>query len=377
MIRTFQMLRQVDPGFRDPAKVQTFQLTVPAADAPDTTRAGGPGPEQTIRIKHAILDRLTAVAGVASAGFSAFNDGLPLDGDGRTNAMFVEGKAPVAGVSSQKELQFVSPQFFETLRTPLIAGRTFDWNDVYQNRRVVLVSENVARTEWGSAPAAIGKRIATRSTGPWSEIVGVVKDVHHNGLNQPAPQVLAFPAVASATASFVIRSERVGTTGFLDELRKAVWLVNGNLSLTEVQTLGDLYQRSTARTSMTLQLLAITGAMALLLGLIGIYGVVSYSVSQRRREIGIRLALGARRGEVRMMFVRHALVLVGIGVAIGLGAAVGVTRLMESQLFGVSPLDPLTHLAVALVLTTAAGFASYLSAHRGSALNPVEVLKAQ
>lgn len=375
MIRTIQILRQVDPGFRDPGNVQTFQLTMPTADVPNAERAGVPSPEQTLRIKHAILDRLAAVAGVESAGFSAFNDGLPLDGDGRGNSIFVEGRIPVGGVTSPKEVQFVSPHFFETLLTPLIAGRTFDWNDVYQDRRVVLVSENLAHAEWGSASAALGKHIGTRRTGPWSEVVGVVKDVRHNGLSQPAPETVIFPVVASDTASFVIRSGRVGTTGFLDDLRKAVWSVNRNLSPASVQTLGDLYQRSMARTSMTLQLLAITGTMALLLGLIGIYGVVSYAVSQRRREIGIRLALGAAQGEVRWMFVRHALVLVGIGVAIGLGAAVGLTRLMESQLFGVSPLDPLTHLGVALVLTVAAGLASYVSAQRASALDPVEVLK--
>jgi ABC-type antimicrobial peptide transport system permease subunit len=151
--------------------------------------------------------------------------------------------------------------------------------------------------------------------------------------------------------------------------------VNSDLSLANVQTMGDLYERSMARTSMTLQLLAITGAIALLLGLVGIYGIVSYAISQRQREIGIRLALGAGQGEVRRMFVRHALALVGVGVAIGLGAAVGLTRLMESQLFGVRPLDPLTHVAMALLLSAAAGLASYLSAHRASALDPVEVLK--
>jgi predicted permease len=328
-------------------------------------------------MKHAILDRLAAVGGVESAGFSAFNDGLPLDGDGRSNSIFVEGRTPVDGVVSPKEIQFVSPHFFETLRTPLIAGRTFDWNDIYKDRRVVLVSENLARAEWGSASVALGKRIGQRRTGPWSEVVGVVKDVHHNGLSQPAPETVIFPVVPSDTASFVIRSARVGTIGFLEDLRKAVWSVNGNLSLASEQTLGDLYQRSMARTSMTLQLLAITGTMALLLGLIGIYGVVSYAISQRRREIGIRLALGAAQGEVRWMFVRHALVLVGIGVAIGLGAAVWLTRLMQSQLFGVSPLDPLTHLGVALALLAAAGLASYVSARRASALDPVEVLKGE
>jgi putative ABC transport system permease protein len=375
MIRTFQMLRQVDPGFRDPGNVQTFQLTIPTADVRDAGQAGVPGSGQTLRIQHAILDRLAAVAGVDSAGFSAFNDGLPLDGDGRAGAIFVEGRTTVDGVASPREFQFVSPHFFETLLTPVLAGRTFDWNDVDQNRPVVLVSENLARAEWGSASGALGKRIATRRSGPWLEVVGVVKDVHHNGLSQPAPETAIFPAVASDTASFVIRSTRVGTTGFLEDLRKAVWSVKGNLSLAGVRTLGDLYQGSMARTSMTLQLLAITGTIALLLGLIGIYGVVSYAISQRRREIGIRLALGAAQGQVRWMFVRHALVLVGTGVAIGLGAAVGLTRLMESQLFGVSPLDPLTHLAVALVLLAAAGLASYLSAQRASALDPVQVLK--
>ncbi len=377
MIRTFQTLRQVDPGFRDPDHVLTFQLTIPTADAPDAERAGVPGLEQAVRMKHAILEQLATVPGVESAGFSAFNDGLPLDGDGRSTSILVEGRTTVDDVTSPKEIQFVSPHFFETLLTPLIAGRTFDWNDVYQSRRVVLVSENLARAQWGSASAALGKRIGTRRTGPWSEVVGVVKDVHHNGLSQPAPETAIFPVVASDTASFVIRSERIGTPGFLDDLRKAVWSVNGSLSLASVQTLGDLYQRSMARTSMTLQLLAITGTMALVLGLVGIYGIVSCAISQRRREIGIRLALGAGYGEVRRMFVGHALVLVGIGVAIGLGAAVGLTRLMASQLFGVSPLDPLTHVAVALVLTAAAGLASYLSAQRASALDPVEVLKGE
>ncbi|HSQ50727.1 MAG TPA: FtsX-like permease family protein [Nitrospiraceae bacterium] len=128
---------------------------------------------------------------------------------------------------------------------------------------------------------------------------------------------------------------------------------------------------------MTLQLLAITGVMALVLGVIGIYGIVSYAVSQRRREIGIRLALGARHGEVRGMFVRRALTLVAMGVTIGLGAALALTRLMQSQLFGVSPLDPLTHLSVAILLVAAAAAASYVSAYRASALDPVEVLRGE
>ena len=331
-----------------------FQLTIPTADLAVAERAGGPDPGPTVRMQHQLLDRLVAIPGVESAGFSSSNDGLPLDGDGRSASIFVEGRTPVSGAAALTEIQFVSPHFFETLRTPLIAGRTFDWNDVYQERRVVLVSQNLARAQWGSAHAALGMRIGGAPSPPWWEVVGVVTDVHHDGLSQPAPEVVIFPAVASETASFVIRSERVGTTAFLEDLQNAVWSLNANLALASVQTLGT---------------------MALLLGLVGIYSVVSYAISQRHREISIRLALGAGYGEVRWMFVRGALVLVGIGVAIGLGAAVGLTRLMESQLFGVSPLDPSVYLAGGLLLMAAAGAASYLSARRGSALNPVEVLQ--
>ena len=203
----------------------------------------------------------------------------------------------------------------------------------------------------------------------------MVKDVRHHGLDEPAPETITLPPIARETATFVVRSERAGTSAFVDELRRAVWSVNGNLSLASVRTLGEMYERSMARTSMTLELLALTGFLALILGLVGIYGVISYAIVQRRREIGIRIALGAGSGEVRRMFVRKALTLVAIGVGIGLAAAAALTRFMESQLFGISPLDPATHLAVALLLVVAAGLASYISARRASALDPVEVLK--
>jgi predicted permease len=375
MIRTFQRLRQVDPGFRDPAQVQTFQVSVPRTAGPGA-QPGGPADERELRGKQQILDSMAALPGVESVGFAGFSDGLPMDGDGRQVFMIVDGRPPAPdGTTPATELQFVSPGFFETLKTPILAGRTFDWSDVYGGRPVVLVSENLARAQFGSAGAALGRRVAFSQEGPRWEVIGVVKDVHHEGVGRDAPQTVIRPVVASEAVAFVVRSARAGTPAFLGELRKAVWSVNPDLSLEAEQTLGALYHHSMARASMTLKLLAITGGVALLLGLIGIYGLVSYAISQRRREIGIRLALGAAHGQVRRMFVRLALVLVGIGVAIGLVASAGLTRLMQSQLFGVSPLDPVTHLAVALALFTAAGLASYLSAQRAAALDPVEVLK--
>jgi putative ABC transport system permease protein len=176
---------------------------------------------------------------------------------------------------------------------------------------------------------------------------------------------------------FAIRSSRTGTASFLDELGAAVWTVNANLPLAQIRTLGDLYERSLARTSFTLVMLAIAGGTALLLGIVGIYGVISYAVLQRTREIGIRVALGAQHAELRWMFVRHGLVLAGFGVACGLAGALPLTRLMTSLLFGISPLDAATYVAVSLVLLAAAGLASYVPAHRATTVDPVAALRAE
>jgi predicted lysophospholipase L1 biosynthesis ABC-type transport system permease subunit len=248
---------------------------------------------------------------------------------------------------------------------------------VDQNRPIALVSENLARRWWGSASAALGQRVSARESGPRRDVVGVVKDVHHTGLDRAAPEVVVYPAVPSPTAVFVVHSARVGTPGYLPELQRALSSVDPSLSLARVRTLADLYRHAFARTTMTLQLLALTGAMALLLVVIGVYGAVSYGISRRRREIGIRLALGARRGEVRRMFVRRALLIVSAGILAGLGGALLLTRWLSSQLFGVSALDPATHVAVAVFLLLAAATASYLSATTASNLNPIDVLKAE
>jgi ABC-type antimicrobial peptide transport system permease subunit len=177
----------------------------------------------------------------------------------------------------------------------------------------------------------------------------------------------------------VIRSDRAGTQNFINQVQQAVWSVNSNLAPAYVRTMQDVYDRSPSvvRTSFTLVMLAIAGAMALVLGIIGIYGVLSYAVSQRRREIGIRLALGAQPVELKTMFVRHGLTLAAIGVAIGLAAAAGLTRLMSSLLFGIQALDPLTYAAGALLLGLAAALASYLPARRAAIVDPVEALKAE
>jgi ABC-type antimicrobial peptide transport system permease subunit len=177
--------------------------------------------------------------------------------------------------------------------------------------------------------------------------------------------------------NFAIRSDRAGTEALLSQLHQAVNSVNANLPTANLQTMQDIYSESLARTSFTLVMLAIAGAMALMLGIIGIYGVISYAVSQRTREIGIRLALGARKGDLRWMFVRSALMLTGIGVAIGLAAAAGLTQMMTSLLFGVSPIDPFTFVVIPVMLVAAAILASFLPAHRAASVDPVEALRAE
>jgi hypothetical protein len=268
----------------------------------------------------------------------------------------------------------------------LIAGRDFTWTDVYDKRPVAMVSENMARELWRDPARAIGKRIRESLKTPWREIVGVVGDERDDGVNQKAPAIAYWPILmdnfegnqtfVQRSVAIAIRSRRTGSRAFLDDISHGIWRVNANLPLANVRTLQEIYNKSLARTSFALVMLAIAGAMALLLGVVGIYGVISYSVSQRTREIGIRMALGAPREEVARMFVRHGLRLATIGVACGLAAAAVCMRLMSSLLFQVSPLDPVTYGAVALGLVAAAVLASYVPALRATAVDPAEALRA-
>jgi putative ABC transport system permease protein len=378
MIRTFQALRTVDPGYTNPEQLQTFRLAIPASLIAE--------PERVIRLQNAVLDNLAAIPGVISAGFGSE---MPMEGfEPSWDAIYAQDKTQVEGeIPPLRFYKYVSPGFFAAAGTRLAAGRDLAWREVYGQIPVVLVSENLARELWGSPSAAVGKRLRQYFRVPWSEVIGVVQDVPENGVDQNAPEIVYWPPIARnffgpglnvrRTMTFVVRSDRAGTESFLTQVQQAVWSANSNLPLASVRTMQDVYDQSMARTSFTLVMLAIAGSMALVLGIIGIYGVLSYAVSQRRREIGIRLALGAQPGELKRMFVRHGLVLAAIGVAIGLAAAAGLTRLMSSLLFGIKPLDPLTYAAGALLLGLAAALASYLPARRAAAVDPVEALKSE
>jgi ABC-type antimicrobial peptide transport system permease subunit len=225
------------------------------------------------------------------------------------------------------------------------------------------------------------------TTDDWREIIGVVGDVRDDGVNKDPSSAVYWPLLMDRfegqptsvrrDVSFAIRSSRVASEGFLKDVREAVWSVNPNLPLYDVHTLEYFYNRSMARTSFTLVMLGVAGSMALLLGVVGIYGVIAYSVSQRTREIGIRMALGAQQQTLTGMFVRHGLLLTAIGVACGLAAAIPLMRLMSSLLFKVSPIDPVTYAAVSAGLAVTAFLASYLPSRRAATVDPVEALRAE
>jgi predicted permease len=378
MIRTFEQLRHVDPGFSDAAHLETMRIAIPETLIQDAVMA--------TRVQNGILDKLAAIPGVTSVGFAA---GMPLQQiEPMWDDVYVQGRTYPNNEPPLRLYNYVSPGYFHTAGTKMIAGRDFTWTDIYGQRPMVVVSESFARESWGSAQAAIGKQVREFPMMPWHEVIGVVQDVRENGIMEAAPAMVYWPPLmanhygpgsveATRDVTFAVRSNRAGTESLIAEIQQAVWSVNQNLPVASVRTMQDIYAQSLDRVSFTLVMLAIAGSMALALGIIGIYGVISYAVSQRTREIGIRLALGAQKSELRWMFVRSALVLTGIGVAVGLGAAAGVMRLMKSLLFGVSPLDPITYIAVPIILVAAAALASYLPARRAAAIDPAEALRTE
>jgi predicted permease len=372
MIRTFQALRAVEPGFANPEQLQIMRIVIPAPTVAE--------PERVVRLQKGILDSLAAIPGVVSVGYVS---SMPMEGLATNwDAITVEGRPrPPEDPGPLRRLKYLSPGLLAASGTRLVAGRDLTWIEVYDVRPVVLVSENLAREVWGSAAGALGKRIRTAPQSPWREVIGVAQDVRDDSVDAAAPAIVYFSprfsrdGVVRAT-TFVVRSPMAGTGVFLRQVQQAVWANNPTLPVGATQTMQDVYERSLARPTFTLLMLGLAGSVALALGFIGIYGLISYTVTQRRREIGIRLALGAQQAEVRRRFVRQGVILTSVGVAIGVVAAVGVTRLMTSLLFEVSPLDPLTYVAVAVLLVIAAAVASYVPARRASAVQPVEALAA-
>jgi predicted permease len=368
MIRTFRALTQVQPGFSGPEHVQTLSLSIPGAQVPE--------PDKVLRMEEDITNQLKNIPGVGSVAITTV---VPMT----RKAAGIRCMPGIIHTARDKTLRTRA----SFMRLPACTKRWGPQSSLvatllgatdHNKTPVAMVSESLARDYWGSAAAALHKQIRGTMNDDWREIVGVVGDIHYDGVDQPAPAAVYFPLrlsnffgvkeVVLRGVFFVIRSSRAGSESFLKEVRRSIWSVNPNLPLAEVRTLDDLYRKSMARTSFTLVLLMIAASMALVLGAVGIYGVIAYTVSQRTREIGIRMALGAESGEIAAMFVRQGMLLVGIGAACGVLSALLLMRLLSTLLFGVKPADPLTYIGMVLLLLLIAFVANYLPSRRAAAL---------
>jgi predicted permease len=377
MIRTFEALRRVEPGFTDAQHLQLMRISIPDSLIQE--------PERVTRIQNAILDKLATIPGMKSAGFASE---MPMEGfDSAWDQIFAGDKVyEDNSIPPLRLYKYISPGFLQTAGTRLVAGREMTWSEIYGLQPVVMVSENFAREMWDTPSAAIGKRLREVPMQPWHEVVGVIQDVREKGVQEKAPEIIYWPSLmenpfgpgptqVARTVTFAIRSERAGTESFLNEVRVAVWSVNSEMPLASVQTMQEVYGKSLARTSFTLVMLGIAGAIALTLGIIGIYGVISYIVSQRQREIGIRLAFGAQGRDVLQMVLGQGAKLALVGVGIGMCAAFGLTRLMRNLLFGVTAYDPVTFAAVTVLLVLVALLACYIPARRSTKVDPMVALR--
>jgi predicted permease len=378
MIRSFINLSRVNPGFSKPGEILTFRISIGSAEVPEE--------EDVPRAHEQMARRLAEIQGVTSVGLSS---SVSMDGRGGYDPVFFEDFPLAEGQAPQiRRFKWVGGNYAETMGNPVVAGHSITWNEIHDRARVVMITESLAREVWGDPSRAVGRRLATGfDAGDWREIVGVVGDVRDDGMEKEAVDIVYWPMAlegfwgnptfVSRTMGYVIRSPRVGTPDFLAEVRDAVWSSFPNRPLAALTTIEALQRDSMARASFTLVMLGIAAAVALLLGSIGIYGVISYAVGQRTQELGLRIAMGAESGRVVSMVLRQGMVLALLGVVMGIGTAFGMTRLMSALLHGVSPVDPLTYSLVALTLVGVAVLASYFPARRAARVDPMVALRAE
>jgi putative ABC transport system permease protein len=376
LIRTFVAMRDVPPGFVNPEQVLTFRIGIPAATIEDAM--------QVMRTHEAIAHMVEAIPGVQSVGLSS---SITMDGVSSNDPIYVEdfprndGKMPPL-----RRFKFIGARYFETMGNRIVAGRAITWDDISSMRPVALISENFAREYWSDPAKAIGRRIRQPMSG-WVEIIGVAGNERQEGVTQAPPTVVYWPMVLKAFngqdiyvqrgLGYAVRTPRLNDPSFLQDVQKAVWSVNGNLPLARVRSLQEIYNESMAQTSFTLVILGIASAVTLLLGVVGIYGVIAYVVAQRTREVGIRMALGARAGEVQRMFISDGMVVTSIGLFTGIVIAIVSMRLLEAVLFGVSPSDPVTYGAVFVGLAITAFIATWLPARQATRVDPALALRGE
>jgi predicted permease len=379
MARSFARLRAVPAGF-DATHAFTFRVALPRAVYGDSGSAA--------RFIVRALGQAAAVPGVDAAGVVTK---LPLVSDARQDtALFVEDHPLAPGtMPNLHQVAFASPDYFRAIGIPIVDGRGFDTLDPARAPREVIVSRSVASRYW-PRDRAVGKRVRMSPVGEWSTIVGVAGDVRGTALDQPPDEIVYLPLVVTlgGTAmgadperrwtprdiAFVVRTNREpARVGAL--AAAAVRAIDPAVPAFGARPMADVVSQAASRTTLTLLMLGIASVVALALGAVGIYGVVSYVVSLRTREIAVRLALGAQPSDVRRMVSRQAGVVAAIGIVVGLGASLAFTRVLGALLFDVSPIDPSSLLGAAVTLALVAAVAGWLPARRAAGLDPAQALR--
>ena len=368
LTRTFYRLLSVDPGFR-PAHALTFELTLPSLKYPDQAHI--------IPVYQQVLHRLQSLPGAQSAGLTEI---VPLDGATESTAIRFSDHPPTSTLDiPMANYTMVSPGYFSAVGTPILRGRPFLDSDTANSMPVAIISAALAKKYWrGQDP--IGKEIAPRSLAfPTETIVGIAADVKRLSLREAPPPEMYVPYTQKVWPSLLTMDVVLRTTqdpaSVAPGARQAIHSVDPDLPIAKVKTLNDLVDDSVAQPRFAMLLLGAFGGLALLLAMIGMYGVISYNVAQRTQEIGIRIALGAQRRNIFEMVLGHGLRLAVLGIAIGLAAAFAVTQVMTSFLYGVQATDPLTFTAVALLLVLVALFACYIPARRAMRVDPMVALR--
>jgi predicted permease len=368
MLRSFVRLSSVDPGF-EPVGVTAFDIALP--------RSRYPGADAVYRAQRTLLTELASAPGVSAAGAI---DALPVAGGDRCIAVSVEAREALEPIGRGcPQVRFAAPGYFETMGIEVVSGRTFEHRDNDVRTAPLVVSRAMAENLWpGRDPTGRGVRL-------WGDgyyrVVGVVGDVRDDGLDRPAPGILYFSIVAAPGESMppvnamtlVVR----GGGDVVETARRVVAGVDPDVPLAAVRTMEEVLSRSMIRTTFTLLMLGLAGALGLVLGVVGMYAVVSYAVSKRTAELGVRIALGAGRGALRWMVLAHAGLLTALGIAVGLALSLLGTRVLGSLLYGVTATDSPTLASASLVLFVVSLAAAWLPAHRATRIDPVAALREE
>jgi len=367
MIRSFIKLQNVSPGF-NAGNILTMQLSLP--------RSKYTTPAQTAAFYQQLLSKVEALPGAESAAISI---SLPPNGLEVSDNFSIEEHPTPAGASDpQAPVVFISPKYFTTLGAPLLAGRYFTDNDRDGTPPVVIINDTMARQYFGEEDP-IGKRFkegVASGDNPWMEIVGVVGNVKYTGLEAKEEPAFYIPHLQNPIRFMHLIVRATSNPGaLLPAIRSEVWSLDKDLPVARVRTMDQLLSESVAQPRFRTLLLAVFAAVALLLATVGIYGVMSYSVTQRTHEIGIRMALGANPGEIVKMVVSQGLKLALIGAGVGLIGAYVATRLFENLLFDVSATDPMTFAFISVLLIATALLASYIPARRATKVDPMAALR--